>query len=380
MKFSESPMAQAPPEWDDIIGSGGPQFYSSRRWHQAMAGLTGGDERVALAWDSTGLRAAVPVFHYRTGPANALMNPADLFSGALGADRSAWEPVTVLGNVSGYGTGPAAAGADLVEWAATASQVHVPGTSVIPYLTGEIAAELRKLWPDKPFLLTSIRVVLPVRGTTIQEYDASLSRSRRELARRERRQLTRGGRVITVEELTDDNVTEFGRLQANTQRRHGAYGDAAFFTRMYRRMGMALAGSVIAFACRHECRTLGFLWAVVHRDTLVARSIGLDYDHIGQHGEYFNLLVHAPVQFCLENGLREIDLSIGSLRQKLLRGGHAIPAWSVLPRPPRAWTTQDTIRHNRSRARQLLSEIDRFASGDVADQLHQISVSGQVEF
>ena len=254
------------------------------------------------------------------------------------------------------------------------------GTCFVPHLTGEVAAGLRELWPDRPFLLTSLRVVVPVHGTTTAEYEAALPRSRRELVRRERRQLAKGGRVIVVEPLDDRNAAEFGRLQENTQRRHGAYGDAGYFELLYRRMGTALGGSAVAFACRHEGRALGFLWAVVHRDTLVARSIGLDYDEVGRHAEYFNLLAHAPVRFCLDNGLREIDLSVGSYPQKLLRGGEAIPVWSVLTQPPPGWTELETRRHNEVRARTLLDELGPFAVGEVADRLRRIGVCGRAEF
>ena len=382
LEITESPLAAAPADWDELVGPGGADFYSSRAWHLAMAGLNGAEERLVVARGRDGaLRAVVPVFHFASGPANPLLHPGTLFGCANATvDPAArqWEPVTVVGNASGYSTAPATSD-DLSSWAVAASRVAAEGTAVVPYLTGDVVSRLRDLWPDKPMVLTSLRVVVPVPGTSIDEYYAAIPRRRRELVRRERRLLTDGERAITMEEMTDANITDLARLQENTQRRHGSFGDAGYFERLYQRMSSALRGVVFALVCRHEGRALGFLWAVVHGKTLVARSIGLDYERVGRYAEYFNLMIHEPVRYCLAHGLGEIDMSVGSYQQKLLRGGRPVLAWSVLLRPPPQWTAHDTELHNRKRARQLLAEAGRLAPAEIADQLRCVAASGRAQ-
>ncbi|WP_232666736.1 GNAT family N-acetyltransferase [Pseudonocardia sp. TRM90224] len=374
----------APGDWDELTGASGADFYSSRRWHLAMAGLNGADERLVVSRGTAGgLRAVVPVFGFAAGTANPLMHPGTLFGGAQSpsdATAERWEPLTVVGNVSGYSTVPVAA--DARAWAEAADQAwdrRAGGTAWAPYLTGADVDGLSAALPGRPVLLTALRVVVPVPGSTLEEYYAAIPRRRRELARRERRQLAGAGREITVEELDEVNIPEFARLQVNTQRRHGSFGDAAFFEVLFGQMAKALAGQVFAFVCRDGGRALGFMWAVRHGRALVARSIGLDYERVGAHAEYFNLMIHEPVRYCLEHGLTEIDMSVGSYRQKLLRGGIPTPAWSILLRPPPFWTERDTERHNRDRARELLAELHPLAPAAVVEELEQIARAGRRE-
>jgi hypothetical protein len=383
LTLTRAALVGAPSDWDALTGPAGADFYSSRRWHLAMAGLNGAEDQLVVARGRDGeLRAVVPVFRFAAGTANPLMHPGTLFGGAASTTDAAatrWEPITVVGNASGYSTLPVWTG-DPLAWAAAAEEATnagAGGTAWVPYLTGDAVEQLSGVLPERPVLLTSLRVVVPVPGRTLEEHYAAVPRRRRELARRERRLLARSGRSITVEELHAGNIADLARLQESTQRRHGSFGDAAFFASMFRRMAAALAGQVFAFVCRDAGRALGFMWAVRHGHTLVARSIGLDYPRIGDHAEYFNLMIHEPVRYCLAHGLTEIDMSVGSYRQKLVRGGLPTPAWSILLRPPPFWTDRDTERHNRDRARALLAELHPLAPAGVVQELERVARSGR---
>lgn len=370
LTVSRVPLDEAPSDWDRLVGEAGIDFYSSRRWQLAMAGLNGGEDELMLARDrSDRLRAVVPVCRYPEGPGNPLMHPGVLFGDDGPKDRR-WLPVTIVGNASGYSTAPLG---EPTHWAHAADRACTDGTAFVPYLTGDAVHHLAALFPDAPVLLTSLRVVVPVPGRTVEEYHAALTRSRRELVRRERRMLAKGDRTVEVEELTERNIPDLAQLQCNTQLRHGSFGDAAYFAALYRRVAACLAGRVFAFVCRHAGRAIGFMWAIRHGRTLVARSIGLDYDRVGRYAEYFNLMIHEPVRYCLEHGLTEIDMSVGSYPQKLLRGGRPILAWSLLLRPPPGWSPSDTVAHNRRRARGLLAELPPFAPLLVVDELARVA-------
>lgn len=391
----ESLAAECPEAWDALVGRTGVDFYSSRAWHLAMGGNSGAEERVAWTrWrdDSRGasgsLLALVPVFRYAAGPGNAFLHPGTLVGGASAtgeAEARRWEPVTLVGNTSGYVTAPVVEG-DLAPWVAAIRQAagvgdtQAPGTAMVPYLTDAAAARLRPFLPDVPFLLAAMRVVLPLVGGSLDEYYAALMPRQRELARRERRSLAKGGRVITPEELGPDNIVEFGRLQELTQRRHKAFGEARYYEEILQRMRTRLASSAFAFVCRHEGRALGYLSCLRHRDALVARSAGLDYERIGSHAEYFNLLIHAPVDYGLAHGLKEIDLGIEGYFQKLVRGGRPMLQWNVLLRPPRHWSAEDSQRHNRKQAQVIAQELKAGACEAVAERLARIASTGLPDF
>jgi Peptidogalycan biosysnthesis/recognition len=387
--------AECPEAWDALVGRHGVDCYSSRAWHLAMGGNSGAEERVAWtrrrdgSRDASGsLLALVAVFRYAAGPGNALLHPGMLLGGASAAGEAEarrWEPVTLVGNASGYVTAPVVEG-DLAPWVAAIRQAgrvgdrQARGTALVPYLTDAAAARLRPFLPDVPFLLAPMRVVLPLAGGSLDEYYAALTPRQRELARRERRSLAKGGRVMTAEALSPDNIVELGRLQELTQRRHEAFGDARYFEEIMQRMRAGLASSVFAFVCRHEGRALGYLSCLRHRNALVARSAGLDYERVGSHAEYFNLLIHAPVEYALAHGLQEIDLGIEGYFQKLVRGGRPMLQWHVLLRPPPHWSAEDSQRHNRTQAQAMAQELKAGACEAVAERLARIASTGLPDF
>ncbi|WP_134728284.1 GNAT family N-acetyltransferase [Amycolatopsis nivea] len=384
-EIEECPLPAAPAEWDDLAAPTGIGFYSARTWNLAMLGQNGAEERVLVVRDAGGtLRAIVPLFRYRDGPANAHLHPGTLFGGAdRVTDEAArrWEPVTVVGNASGYGTAPVVNGG-LEAWAAAAESEAAAagaGTAFAAHLTGPDMTRLRELLPGRPVLLTAMRISVPVHADSEREYEAGLRKRDRDRVRWERRLLARGGRSVTVEDITDDNLREIGELQESTQRRHGSYGDADYFVGRYRKLKSVLGDALFAFVCRHEGRALGYFSCIRHGRTLVGRSAGLDYDRIGDHAEYFNLMIHEPVRYCLRNGLRELDLGVAGYRQKLLRGGEPVPVWSMLLRPPSGWSDEDAARHNRAKARELRDELGPMCPEGLRERLDRIADAGRAE-
>lgn len=379
--ITECGLAESPVEWDHLVPATGIGFYSSRSWNLAMLGQNGARESVLIARDRRGaLRAVVPVFRYDGGPGNSHLHPGTLFGGVDSVSDPAvrrWEPVTVVGSASGYGTAPAVSG-DLAAWTAASDRVTATatGTVFIPHLTGSDVARLRAEWPSRPALLTSVRVSVPVPAVPEADYENTLRKRDRDRVRWERRLLSRGGRVITVEPITEANIEEIAGLQEKTQRRHNTYGDTRQFVERYRQIRSVFGDALFAFICRHEGRAIGSLSCIEHGTTLIGRSAGLDYDRTGRYAEYFNLMIHEPLRYCLRRGLRELDLGVAGYRQKLLRGGKAVPVWSILLRPPSGWTRKDTVHHNRAAAQRLRADLGPTCPPELADFFEHIQQTG----
>ncbi len=380
----ECALNASPPRWDRLVPPTSIGFYSSRSWNLAMRGQNGASERVLVVRDDDGeLRAVVPVFRYAGGPGNAHLHPGTLFGGARSvsdAEARRWEPVTVVGSASGYGTAPAVSGGPAA-WAAAAEGESAarPGTVFVPHLTAADATALLAVLPDRPVLLTSVRVSVPVPAVAEGEYESTLSKRQRDRVRWERRLLVRGGRVVTAEPITEANVEEIAALQEKTQHRHGTYGDTRQFVERYRQIRTVFGDALFAFVCRHDGRAIGSLSCIEYGSTLIGRSAGLDYERTGQYAEYFNLMIHEPVRHCLRRGLRELDLGVAGYRQKLLRGGVPVPVWSILLKPPVGWSPVDTARANRAAARTLRAELGPVCPPELAESFARIERTGTVE-
>ncbi|MFI6172676.1 GNAT family N-acetyltransferase [Nocardia sp. NPDC051052] len=381
LTITECGLAESPAEWDDLAPATGIGFYSSRSWNLAMRGQNGARESVVIARDSGGrLRAVLPIFRYDSGPGNSHLHPGTLFGGASHVSDPVarrWEPVTVVGSASGYGTTPVVSG-DLTAWSAAVNRAGAApaGTVLIPHLTGADVTRLRTVLPDRPALLTSVRVSVPVPTVPEADYEDTLRKRDRDRVRWERGLLKRGGRVIAVEPITEANVEEIAELQEKTQRRHDTYGDTRQFVERYRQIRSVFGDRLFAFVCRHEGRAIGSLSCIEHGTTLIGRSAGLDYDRVGRYAEYFNLMIHEPLRYCLRRGLREIDLGVAGYRQKLLRGGQPVPVWSILLHPPSSWTQEDTVEHNRGTAQSLRADLGPMCPPELAECFERIQRTG----
>jgi hypothetical protein len=328
--------------------------------------------------------AVLPVFRYRNLPEHPGLSPATLFAGScpeLDRDPDRWAPVTVLGSVTGCLSSPAAR--DAAGWlSAFADDPAEPAATVlVPGLADSVAATVGTLEPGARLLLVTLRTVLPVEHRSREEYEAALPKRKRDRVRNERSLLRRGGRTIEVEPLTPALIGELVTLQGNTQRRHGSpFVEEQYAERLRRLAASGLADTVATFVCRHGGRAIGYVLGLVRDRVLTVYAAGLDYQRTGSSAEYFNLLVHEPVDYCLRSGLRGVDLGQGGLPQKLQRGGRPEPLWSLLVRHPPEWTAAAGRLHNRTRAALLGWRHARYLSPSLRERLGRIARTGAVDF
>jgi predicted N-acyltransferase len=154
-----------------------------------------------------------------------------------------------------------------------------------------------------------------------------------------------------------------GPLFANTERRHGVdLPDDFFLDYLDHYVYGGLADQALVFERRRMDETVAFSLAFEHHRKLIIHLVGLDYEHIGNAGEYFAVLMHDPVQYAISAGLDTVDLGATSYRAKLLRGGALVPLWSVLLRTPEGFGPAEL-----RAAEASLADRWRADFGDVAD-------------
>ena len=67
-----------------------------------------------------------------------------------------------------------------------------------------------------------------------------------------------------------------------------------------------------------------------YQNTLYVRASGLDYSRSEATGAHFQMTYAAPIRWAKEHGLSRVDLGIGALRPKLLRGARLHPRYAIV--------------------------------------------------
>lgn len=386
----ESPIDQTPLAWNGLVPKTENGFYDTRAWHVVNADLTGARSSALVAWDpqvpERVPRAIVPVYRYPNAPANPAFDPARLFAAAR-LDPAAWGPITLLGTTVGYETVPLCRETDATWWARAAGAVSAEavsadqgGSVACLYLDERDALRLAAQLPGAQLLLSQARTVLPILGRTEEEHLAALTPKQRWKARKEPARLKLAGRRAYWRPLRPEDVRGYATLQVSTQRKHGAGGTGEWFmTQLSRYLeNPALQRSVVTFVVEHDGVPVGYSLGFRHEGALVLRLCGIDYD-LAKEGEYFSLMVHEPVRYCIAHGLSKIDFGLASYRQKLLRGGRLVPQYALLLDAPVGWTAAHTRRHNTSAARGLIRETEGLLAEPQLRALRRLARAGRVE-
>ncbi|MEU6173842.1 GNAT family N-acetyltransferase [Streptantibioticus parmotrematis] len=272
------------------------------RAHDAGAALTAGGRR--------GYRSEVPV---RPGlpPGRAAEHTATLLARALEelpeAEGRWWWPYLTPDSV------------DTVVAAArllgpfTEREVHLVGAECVVDLVGESPEDLRRSLPVK---------------------------QRRTNWQREVRRFEESGLRIRRTRLSE--VCEEGApLLVQVQRK---YGDTSTFEQQrsaLRAQVDHLDDLSVVFEARDTAgRLVGFSLCYVWGTELSLRLVGFDYATAQDSATYAQVMLHAPLQYCYERGLRRLHLGTESYEAKCRRGAQVRPLWAVAPGVP---TPEDAV-------------------------------------
>jgi predicted N-acyltransferase len=336
-------------EWNALVPNSLPGFYLSHEW---LTSLRGGKGYTDLTWSIRDERQHVvgllPVYTTPKPQHYALYDLQELFGAADGPD---WGPQTLLGSRSGYANVPLVRSPDLLPaWldaALDATERTECASGAIAYLDRASTTAVRRLAPTLPTLLTGFRCQISLPGRDFAGYLGQLSHRRRQTVRRELRLFEQGGNTVQVGSLQAEHSATLAPLLANVQRRHGSQvglDEVAGYLRSC--AGPGLAERTVLFTCHHGADLVAFMLAYRHNTALTVRVVGLDYDRVGEHAEYFTVLIYEPVRYALQHGVTVLDLGLEGYRHKLQRGAQLIPLWTVLTRSPVTWRAPMVAEHD----------------------------------
>lgn len=173
--------------------------------------------------------------------------------------------------------------------------------------------------------------VIDLTGSSVDDHVEALptanrrSHYRREVARFDKSPLR-------VEELRlAESWRDLVPLLANVQRKYGDHRPAIAYADSLARQAALLDEDAVVFGCFLGSRLVAFSLFYRTAGELNFRGVGFDYDALPGAGEYARLAVHAPLQFCYQNGIPRLNLGVSSYEAKVRRGAQLRPLWSLLP-------------------------------------------------
>lgn len=199
---------------------------------------------------------------------------------------------------------------------------------LIPYLTATQSRWLAGHAAAARSTGASARGVLHIAWSSFDEYLESLSRRRRSNVRSERRRFAESG--IAVREVRlQDMAGDLTPLLVQTERRYGHAVERDHVEFHLRLLALrddadtvtlvADRGGLVACCIIGAC---GDRWRV--------EAWGCDYASIGREDVYFNLVFYEPIIRAVARGVSTLDIGVGSIRAKRLRGCTVEPLRSLL--------------------------------------------------
>ncbi|MGL5857553.1 MAG: GNAT family N-acetyltransferase [Angustibacter sp.] len=303
-------------------------FYTSPNW----LSFVDSDGLGRAAYITAG--GAGVVAHYAPGDSH----PDYQVEGILGVEDG--RPRLLVGGRRGFcspvvGSRGSPSQLALLMSAALEAVPEVDGAWWWPYLPSEdlpqVVAAARSLTGDTPgvHLVGADCVVPQVRPDT--PFEASLpKKQRRTNWHREWRRFTDSG--LELRHVSIDEIAAHGApLLQQVEHKYGNLHSEEHLRSFLSRQARFLRDDAVVHAVLDGGRMTGYSLAYRWRDELAVRLIGLDYQGLRDAAEYAVLLMHGPVQFARENGVKSLHLGIGGYEAKCRRGAQVRALWAVAP-------------------------------------------------
>lgn len=188
------------------------------------------------------------------------------------------------------------------------------------------------------------------------------TRQRRTNLRAEIRALSKKTAVVGITPFAQatEDLPALGALLSNVQQKYGHNHPPDMMTNMLARQQQYLGEKGVLFALysdQSQRDILGFHLAYRHANTLWSRVVGFDYPRLEGIPAYTKLVFEMPVEYCVSQGLRAIELGMGSFEAKLRRGASFRPLFHVSYGTPRVETLQvSTLNQQLPKNEQLTPE------------------------
>lgn len=321
-------------------------FYVSKPWLTAIERMRGKDTAYIVVRNNQNKLLGVLPFYWGKPSVRGYYEPFKRFLEPTKGNfiEKDWSPTLIIGSRSAY-----ACEFLLSEHLSTQEQTLILQqmiTCVQNRMASYGAASLSALYINKEgcnqlkqivsnpedFFITGANAVITIEWSTFEDYLLSLKSKERTKARKERGVFLSKGYDIRLAKL-EDSLETFAQLFINHEHKYGyqtslenqikeleVFIDTAD---EYSHILTLNLKDVVA-----GCLLL-FLW----EDTIYARTVGFDFDIVGQSFEYFNLGYYALIEFAIDRNFKYIDYGMGTYRAKLKRGAHLEPVYGYIYSP-----------------------------------------------
>ncbi|MEM9291122.1 MAG: GNAT family N-acetyltransferase [Acidobacteriota bacterium] len=207
------------------------------------------------------------------------------------------------------------------------------GAGALSYLPPSSARRLVKAGVVDAAELVLQEGAVAVDLEALESYPAGLAASRRGIVRRDERRYRRAG--LRTERRKLSQCLEFAApLLAETVQHHGGGISPQVLERVMAEQARQLDDHSLVVASRNEAGevvaySLSYRWG----STLYVRLVGLRYSATEGSGAYFQVAYTETIRWALEQQLETVELGIGTLVPKLLRGGRLEPRYGVFRGP-----------------------------------------------
>jgi hypothetical protein len=279
-----------------------------------------------------------------TGSTFALSDESRRERAALGAGLApaSWQPslVVMYPSYECFPVGPGATEKTYIESlvAAAVDWARSTGMRTVAFLyvsarPNQLSMVLRQAGFSS--IPLSLSAILPIAGSTFDDYLRTLPAKRRRMVRWERRQLENSGMAFSLRPLLDclDDVV---RLRCALVRKYRGEVDERSERQRLQHIAKQLADFEVGVFCgEYQQKIIGFSLFHGHQGVWYPYWTGTDYDHPRQRLLYFETLFYQPIQLAAAAGVRAIEYGQGSWPVKRSRGCAPVPldGW-VLPLDP----------------------------------------------
>ncbi|MEU3609881.1 GNAT family N-acetyltransferase [Streptomyces sp. NPDC035033] len=349
-------LAEVPQEVRDALTEAD-SLYVSGPWTEAL-----GRSNPALPiafWavrDATGWLAGTPVHLFDAAPPSPTYDPWSLHPGLVEEpDAVRALPHALVGTRNGQGNGllwaprAAAGGVTAADRAAAVTALAGAIRAGLPdhvvawtYTPPALARTLAAALPGAAVLLadTTAELVLPAAaGGGPPDFLGSVRASARRRLRADRAAIDGAGGLGTPERdpaavagLSEELAPLLGAVMA----RHGHTPDVPALARYLRACAAPGLHPAVFTVREADGRPVAFSLCVRHGEEMSVRVVGLDHTavHARDAMDYAHVAVHGPLALAARTGVRRIDLGVGTLDAKLLRGARLRPLATVVSPPP----------------------------------------------
>jgi hypothetical protein len=186
------------------------------------------------------------------------------------------------------------------------------------YLTPALVTALA---PAAEPVVLGAQSMLRFAGTTFDDYLGSLTSRRRRHVRSERSGYLAGPNRTVVREGPDALGPDLVELRCALRARYGHPVERARTESEFASLARHCGERLVVFRAVQNGDTVGFSVFLRDGETLYGRTAGFDYDRLRERDYcYFNLGYYEPVTWCLERGLRAVEMGLSSYATKRTRG------------------------------------------------------------